>query len=51
MMSKSMMQAVRVHEYGSPDVLLVEEIVRPEPQEEKCWFEHNLQGFFHMIGK
>jgi NADPH:quinone reductase-like Zn-dependent oxidoreductase len=31
-MSKSLMKAVRVHEYGGPGVLKLEEVERPEPQ-------------------
>jgi NADPH:quinone reductase-like Zn-dependent oxidoreductase len=31
-MSKSLMQAVLVHEYGGPDVLKLEEVERPQPQ-------------------
>ena len=31
-MSKSMMQAVRIHEYGGLDALVMEEAPRPEPQ-------------------
>src|SRR6266702_3885085 len=31
-MSKQMMQAIRVHQYGSPDQLKLEQIPCPEPQ-------------------
>jgi NADPH:quinone reductase-like Zn-dependent oxidoreductase len=33
MMSKQMMQAIRVHQYGGPEQLKLEQIPRPEPQE------------------
>ena len=32
-MNKSLMKAVLVHEYGGPDVLKLEEVQRPQPQE------------------
>lgn len=32
-MNKSLMKAVLVHEYGGPDVLKLEEVERPQPQE------------------
>jgi len=32
-MSKQMMQAIRVHQYGGPEQLKLEQISRPEPQE------------------
>jgi NADPH:quinone reductase-like Zn-dependent oxidoreductase len=32
MMSEDMMQAVRFHDYGGPDVLVVESVKRPQPQ-------------------
>jgi len=35
MMSKQMMQAIRVYQYGGPEQLKLEQIPRPEPQEDE----------------
>jgi NADPH:quinone reductase-like Zn-dependent oxidoreductase len=33
------MKAIRVHEFGDPEVLRVEEVPTPQPGPVKCWFE------------
>jgi hypothetical protein len=33
------MKAIRVHEFGGPEVLRVEEVPTPQPGPVKCWFE------------
>jgi len=43
-MSKQMMQAIRVHQYGGPEQLKLEQIPRPEPQADEVLIQIHATG-------
>ena len=44
MMSESMMEAVRYHEFGGPEVLKIEQVSRPEPKEDEVLVRVHVAG-------